>query len=51
MSSECSECERDLRGGHSEDCSRYIDLPVCPFCNHVLDEGDGYLYCKTHGEV
>lgn len=23
MSVECSECERDLRGGHDEDCSRH----------------------------
>ncbi len=23
MSLECSECERDLRGGHGHDCSRH----------------------------
>ena len=24
MSIECGECEHDLRGGHSPDCSRYV---------------------------
>lgn len=27
MSIECGECERDLRGGHDEGCSRY--KPPC----------------------
>ena len=25
MSLECSECERDLRGGHGPGCQRFID--------------------------
>ena len=25
MSLECSECERDLRGGHGPGCSRFVD--------------------------
>lgn len=25
MSIECGECERDIRGGHAETCSRYLD--------------------------
>lgn len=27
MSIECGECERDLRGGHADDCSRKLRLP------------------------
>jgi hypothetical protein len=29
MSIECSECERDLRGGHDPACSRYSPCPLC----------------------
>jgi hypothetical protein len=28
MSIECGECERDLRGGHDESCSRYKPDPA-----------------------
>ncbi|KEZ78356.1 hypothetical protein [Salinisphaera hydrothermalis] len=28
MSIECGECERDIRGGHAETCSRYLDQCV-----------------------
>jgi len=31
MSLKCEECERDIRGGHSETCSRYRG-PVCSRC-------------------
>lgn len=29
MSHECSECERDLRGGHDVGCSRWANLHNC----------------------
>lgn len=29
MSLECSECERDLRGGHDPECSRFVPCPAC----------------------
>lgn len=32
MSVECSECERDLRGGHAENCSRNLGPPCT--CDH-----------------
>lgn len=33
MSIECGECERDLRGGHDDDCSR---AQKCPECKTVV---------------
>ena len=30
MSLECSECERDLRGGHDPSCSRYVKANAEP---------------------
>ena len=36
MSIECSECERDLRGGHDESCSRYRD-PRNAVCEAASD--------------
>ena len=38
MSVECSECERDLRGGHDPECSRYRDPrdEVCEAANDYL---------------
>lgn len=50
MGIECGECERDLRGGHDPSCSRYRPC-VCPFCLASLEDGDGYLWCREHGEV
>lgn len=41
MSIECGECERDLRGGHAEDCSRYpaAGLEMVPFRMATRDYG------------
>lgn len=50
MGIECGECERDLRGGHDKSCSRYRPC-VCPACLVALEDGDGYLWCREHGEV
>lgn len=50
MGMECGECERDLRGGHDASCSRYKPQ-VCPVCCDSLEDGDGYMWCKKHGEV
>ena len=36
MSIECSECERDARGGHDPSCSRYRD-PRDAVCEAVSD--------------
>jgi hypothetical protein len=36
MSLECSECERDLRGGHDPECSRYED-PRDAVCEKASD--------------
>lgn len=45
MSLECSECERDLRGGHDEDCSRYVPL-ICPKCGSSnIDDDDEPFIC------
>jgi hypothetical protein len=35
---ECSECERDLRGGHDPSCSRYRRR-VCK-CGHLSEDHD-----------
>lgn len=46
MGAECSECERDLRGGHDESCSRY-SYRACPDCGVRLknrDPDDGWDY-------
>ena len=50
MGMECGECEHDLRGGHAPSCSRYI-LELCPVCSRRLRDGDGYMFCPSHGEV
>lgn len=45
MSLECSECERDLRGGHAEDCSRYLPI-ICPECGSAnVDWDDEPFIC------
>lgn len=44
MSLECSECERDLRGGHDEGCSRYVK--PCDEC--VRTECDEECCCECH---
>jgi len=38
MSIECSECERDLRGGHDPSCSRYKKM-ICS-CGHLSEAHD-----------
>jgi hypothetical protein len=43
MSIECGECERDLRGGHSTDCSRY-KRRVCK-CGHLAEDHDEEGFC------
>lgn len=50
MGIECGECERDLRGGHARDCSRWKPC-VCPTCLSDLTDGDGELLCPDHGPV
>ena len=44
MSVECGECERDLRGGHAADCSRYR-LRMCR-CGHLWDDHDEEGFCE-----
>ena len=44
MSIECSECERDLRGGHDESCSRYVR--PCDQC--LNSECDEECSCECH---
>ena len=44
VSLECSECERDLRGGHDEGCSRYDPKLAACTCD---PEWDGL--CPVHG--
>lgn len=44
MSLECSECERDLRGGHDKRCSRYVK--PCDEC--LRTECDEECDCKCH---
>lgn len=39
MSIECSECERDLRGGHDPSCSRYR-VPGCSRCDGLVQFED-----------
>ncbi len=46
MSLECSECERDLRGGHDEGCSRY--RPPCKICRAIGDLCDEECDCGCH---
>jgi len=44
MSIECRECERDLRGGHDEECSRYVkpcDVCIATHCDEECD-------CECH---
>lgn len=50
MSMECGECEHDLRGGHHPSCSRYKPC-ACPNCGSDLEDWDGYMWCRKHGEV
>lgn len=41
MSLECSECERDMRGGHDPTCSRHLGEPpkcTCTFRLSGLDD-------------
>ncbi len=47
MSVECSECERDARGGHDPTCSRCAHCSTCGCALVVLDEevGDICPYC------
>jgi len=47
MSLECSECERDLRGGHDPSCSRYIK--PCTKCE--AEECDEECNCECHTKV
>ncbi len=50
MSLECSECERDLRGGHSPDCSRYPGEPpecTCTFRLAGLDDDQHQNSCAV----
>jgi hypothetical protein len=37
MSSECGECERDLRGGHDDACSK---APKCKHCKAVVSRAN-----------
>jgi hypothetical protein len=44
MSLECGECERDLRAGHQESCSRYDPRMADCTCD---PEWEGH--CPVHG--
>ena len=46
MSIECSECERDLRGGHAEKCSRYVRS--CDNC--IKQDCDEECQCNCHSK-
>ena len=48
MSIECSECERDLRGGHDKSCSRYDKSTECPNCGQsdYFQYSDGVRDCN-----
>lgn len=51
MSLECSECERDLRGGHDESCSRYPGEPpecTCSFRLQGMDDECHQYRCAVH---
>jgi ribosomal protein L37AE/L43A len=51
MGVECSECERDLRGGHAKDCSRYDASTECPACGETdfFQYNDGVRHCELCG--
>ncbi len=52
MSVECSECERDARGGHDPSCSRYRDPRdvVCEATsNYLLGLGEPEYALKNGG--
>ena len=40
---ECSECERDLRGGHDKTCSRYVKHE--DHCS-LLRDSESWCDCK-----
>jgi hypothetical protein len=46
MSLECAICERDLRGGHDEDCPRYRVRPLCK-CGHRIGQHDEEGMCMA----
>ena len=48
MSLECSECEMDLRAGHAEGCSRYVE--PCAVCKEAQKIGlcDEECDCECH---
>ena len=50
MSMECSECERDLRGGHAKDCSRYTDEGGATF-GTVYDDADARFISTANPAV
>jgi len=45
VSIECSECERDLRGGHDPSCSRYVRR-ICR-CGHLAEDHDEGWWCDV----
>ena len=64
MSIECGECERDLRGGHADDCSR--NKMKVGYCQHLIvvtawppeyrqcsrkPMQAGRRYCKQHAAM
>lgn len=50
MSIECGECERDLRGGHAEDCSRNKPL-VTPKAESESSKPTALELAKNMGEL
>ena len=48
MSIECGECERDLRGGHDEGCSRFTPHPkdICQCLDYREDHENGTGACR-----
>lgn len=50
MSLECSECERDLSGGHDKTCSRYPGDPpecTCTFRLQGMDDSQHQFQCAV----
>ena len=55
MSIECSECERDLRGGHAKTCSRFKTgrrkIPADGFCDQDINTQDSGTYVRCFGSL
>lgn len=50
MGIECAECERDLRWGHAESCSRFKPHWPCPSCGKRAQIDPGWE-CSACGHI